>query len=144
MQIKILSITLGVINGGFLSIIPLYFYDLLLGKNIDIQGGTDIALRGAIGAIFVIFIANIIMLTIIHRLDSRASDKSHVFFFVFAAWVTATVVLAFTLGRGHGLFREGENGENLTAAFGVLSSIINLISIVLATIIGKITARIIK
>lgn len=140
LKIKIMSIVLGVINGGALSIVPLYFYDFLLSKNIDLQGGTDIALRGAIGAIFVIFIVNIIMLTIIYRLRSRASHKSHVFIFVFVAWATATAVLAVTLGRSHGLFSEGESGENLAAAFGVISSIINFISIVMAAIIGKIAA----
>jgi len=64
-----------------------------------------------------------------------------VFIFVFAAWTTATAVLAFILGPCHGLFSEGES--NLAAALGVISSTINFISIVMATIIGKIAAKII-
>ena len=137
-KIKIFSVLIGSINGGFLSITPLMLYNYLLNKNLDISGGTDIALIGALVIIFIILIINIFVITLTYILSSKESPKIKVFLFVFIGWMVGIVVLI--LFERFNIFFESES--NLRGAFVLLCSILNFISIIISIPIAKLVIKI--
>jgi len=139
MKCKIMSIAIGLINGGVFSLAPLPVYNYLLNKNIDNPAGTNIALRGVAALIFIVLILNIILLAIINKAKTRASPKHDTYLYILSAWIIAIAVLAFLFSAD--VFKQGEYGERITTAFGVLCSTLNLMSLIVAIIVAKLVDK---
>ena len=134
MKIKTKAILIGLINGGLLSIAPLFIDGIYIWT-----GGADMGWRVFWGSIFIILVLNIIILRMVYRHRARTSPKAHVFLHIFLAWIIAAAVLL-VIWFSY-LSRQVGSGVGLEYLVALFCVIVNFATIVLATVIAKLAIK---